>query len=81
MTGDDVVILGQISNESSIVGVAWRSADGASWETVPLGFPEGTNGVSLGGAVQTPSGLAILGGAQISETDSVPLIWLEPPAD
>ena len=81
MAGDELVILGQIVNESSIFGVAWRSIDGASWETVPLGFPEGTSGVSLGGAVQTPSGLAILGGAQIGETDSVPLIWLEPPVD
>ena len=81
VAGDELVILGQIVNESSIFGVAWRSVDGASWETVPLGFPEGTSGVSLGGAVQTPSGLAVLGGAQIGETDSVPLIWLEPPAD
>ena len=44
---------------------------------MPLGFPEGTGGVSLGGAVQTPSGLAILGGAY-GEVDSVPLVWLEP---
>jgi len=81
VAGDELVILGQIVNESSIFGVAWRSVDGASWETVPLGFPEGTSGVSLGGAVRTPSGLAILGGAQIGETDSLPLVWLEPPSD
>ena len=54
-----------------------------TWETLPLGFPQGAGeiGVSLGGAVQTPSGLAVLGGVVVGGADSVPLLWLEPPAD
>jgi len=83
VVGDNVVILGQIGNESTILGTAWRSADGATWENLPLGFPDGAGeiGVSLGGVVQTPSGLAILGGAVVGGADSAAVLWLEPPAD
>ena len=75
MAGDNIVILGQIGNGSTILGTAWRSADGSTWETLPLGFPQGAGeiGVSLGGAVQTPSGLAVLGGVVVGGADSAPV--------
>ena len=76
--GDELVVLGQyLVDDSFILAGAWRSPDGASWESVSLGFPDGTSSVSLGGAVRTPSGLAILGGATVGEADNVPLLWLD----
>jgi hypothetical protein len=78
----ELVVLAQYMAGDAILAGAWRSEDGTSWETVPLGFPAGTGGIQLGGAAQTPSGLAILGGVSpFAGGDSVPILWHEPTAD
>jgi len=79
VVGVQLIVEGQIMRQGWTypVAAAWRqTTDG--WESFGLGLPEGGTGSSIAGVVHTPSGLAFLGGAQIGETSSVPVIWLEP---
>ena len=76
---DEVVVIGQLLDMNFQYGAAWRSADGETWEPIGLGVPADAVSSYVVGAVDTPSGLALLGQAQIGETEgSVPVLWLEP---
>jgi hypothetical protein len=79
VVGDELVIDGQIVGIGSYpYGTAWRSGDGVEWEQISLGLPSGGTGSFIAGVIDTPTGLAFLGSAQLGETESIPVIWFEP---
>jgi hypothetical protein len=75
---DEIVVIGQLLDMNFQYATAWRSADGETWEPIGLGLPADAVSSYVVGAVDTPSGLALLGQAQVGETGSVALLWLEP---
>jgi hypothetical protein len=78
---DELIVTGDPIDPTFWSATAWRSSDGQTWEPISLGIPDGVTSSDAVAAVRTPAGLAFLGGGQIGETSSVPLIWLEPTGD
>ena len=78
---EELVVIGYPIDPNLSYPTAWRSSDGQSWEAISLGVPDDATSSDASGAVRTPAGLAFFGGAQIGETSSVPLFWLEPARD
>lgn len=76
--GDELVVFSQRTHGSFILAEVWRSRDAESWERIALGFPQATTSLFPGGAVETHSGLVILGGATIGDIEGVALMWVEP---
>jgi hypothetical protein len=60
------------------VATAWRLSGDGTWETIGLGLPDGGTASFIGGVLQTPSGLAFVGEAQIRDSSLVAILWLEP---
>lgn len=61
------------------IAAAWRSADGVSWVPIPLGLPDGAIGSGVAGVHLAADGRIVLTGhAWMSETDTRPVVWIEP---
>lgn len=77
--GDELIIDGQVTGIGPYpFATAWRSTDGAAWESISLGLPPGGTGSFINAVIDTPNGLVFLGQVQLGETESMPVMWSEP---
>ncbi len=79
VVGDELVLDGEVTGIGPYpFATAWHSTDGAAWEQVSLGLPAGGSGSAISGVIETTDGLVFLGSVQIGETESIPVMWVEP---
>jgi hypothetical protein len=45
---------------------------------VSLGLPTGGNGSFITAVIDTPDGLVFVGQVQLGETETMPVMWVEP---
>ena len=79
VVGDELIIDGQLTDGGMhVYATAWRSTDGVEWAPISFGLPTGGTGSFINAVMDTPEGLVFLGQVQIGETDSMPVMWVEP---
>lgn len=77
---DELVVDGQHGFGGTFpIAAAWRSPDGVSWEPIALGLPDGAIGSGVAGVHVADDGrLVVTGYVWMSETDTRPVVWIEP---